>query len=334
MKVAVFSAKSYDKQFMNETNKKYNFNHELEFFETRLKLKTAELAAGFNAVSVFVNDDLSGEVIEILNNSGVKLIALRSAGYNNVDLKKAAELGITVTHVPSYSPYAVAEHAVAMILTLNRKIHKSYSRVRDGNFELDGLMGFDVRNKMIGVIGTGKIGEIFAKIMKGFGCGIFAYDKYENDDCKNNGVMYRPLEEVLAKSDIISLHCPLLPETHHLINEKTIAMMKNGVMIINTSRGALIDTQAVINGLKSKKIGYLGLDVYEEEANLFFRNMSNKVIQDDVFMRLLSFPNVVVTAHQGFFTDEALKNISETTLSGIHCFEIGHECKNIIKLKP
>lgn len=333
MKVAVFSAKSYDKKFMEEANKKLNFNIELAFFETRLKPKTASLAEGYDAVSVFVNDDLCGEVLEILKKSGIKLAALRSAGYNNVDLKKAAELGITVIHVPAYSPYAVAEHAASLIMALNRKIHKAYPRVRDGNFALDGLMGFDIRNKMIGVIGTGKIGEIFTRIMKGFGCGIFAYDKYENEDCKNNGVMYRPLEEVLAKSDIISLHCPLLPETRHIINEKTIAMMKNDVMIINTSRGALIDTQAVINGLKSKKIGYLGLDVYEEEANLFFRDLSNEVIQDDVFMRLLSFPNVIVTAHQGFFTDEALRNIAETTLSGMHCFGLGHDCKNIVKLK-
>jgi len=262
---------------------------------------------------------------------GTKLIALRCAGFNNIDLAVAKELGITVVRVPAYSPYAVAEHTVGLILTLNRKFHRAYARVREGNFSLDGLLGFDLHDRTVGIIGTGRIGAITAQILHGFGCQILAYDKYPNPDCKAIA-LYVDLPELFNKSDIISLHCPLTPETHHLINAEAIAQMKQNVMLINTSRGALIDTEAVITGLKSGKVGYLGLDVYEQEADLFFEDLSNTVIQDDVFERLLTFPNVVITGHQAFFTEDALRNIAETTLTNISDFERGNTCLNILNL--
>lgn len=321
MRVAFFSTKSYDRDFFSRANETVAQRHELTFFESRLNAQTAPLAADFDAVCAFVNDQLDAPVLEELAAGGVRLIALRSAGFNHVDLRRARDLGVPVVHVPGYSPNAVAEHTVALILTLNRRIHRAYNRVREGNFSLDGLMGFDVVSRKVGVIGTGKIGQAFARIMRGFGCEVLASDPYPNDVCREAGVRYVELDELLAKADIISLHCPLNPSTKHLIDKATIEQMKPGVMLINTSRGALIDTRAVIGGLKSGRIGQLGLDVYEEETELFFEDRSDRVIQDDVFARLLTFPNVVITSHQGFFTEEAVTNIAETTIENITAFE-------------
>jgi D-lactate dehydrogenase len=330
MKVAVFSTKPYDRQFLEAANADHK--HELVFFEPRLTCDTAVLATGFSAICAFVNDALDGKTLQCLADREIRLIALRSAGFNNVDLKVAAELGMTVVRVPAYSPYAVAEHTVGLMLTLNRKIHRAYNRVREGNFSLDGLLGFDMHDRTVGIIGTGKIGTITAGILKGFGCQILGYDMHQNSGFEALGAKYVELPELFAASDIISLHCPLTPETYHLINEQALEQMKQGVMLINTSRGALIDTQAVTNALKSKKIGYLGLDVYEQESDLFFEDLSQEVIQDDVFQRLLTFPNVLITGHQAFFTENALKNIAETTISNITDFEQGHPCPNEVHL--
>lgn len=319
MKVAVFSTRPYDEFYLNQVNAN---QHQLVFFETRLFPVTAQLTLGFPAICAFVNDDLSRPVLEVLQQGGVRLIALRSAGFNHVDLRAAQELGLTVVRVPAYSPYAVAEHTLALILALNRKIHRAYNRVREGNFALDGLLGFDMHGKSVGIVGTGKIGAVFARLMSGFGCRLLAYDPYPNPGLKDL-VEYVPLETLLGESDVISLHCPLTPETHYLINDSAVAKMKPGVMLINTSRGALIDTRAVIEGLKDARIGYLGLDVYEEEADLFFQDLSSQVIQDDVFSRLLTFPNVLITGHQGFFTQDAITNITRTTIANITAFEKG-----------
>jgi D-lactate dehydrogenase len=319
VKVAVFSTRPYDEHFLNQANAN---NHALTFFEVKLSLATAQLAAGHEVVCAFVNDDLQREVLGHLAKNGVKLIALRSAGFNHVDLVAAQALGLTVVRVPAYSPYAVAEHALALILALNRRLHRAYNRVREGNFSLDGLLGFDLHGKTVGIIGTGKIGAIFANIMSGFGCRLLAYDPFPNKEL-GALVSYVTLEQLLHDSDVVSLHCPLTPETYHLINKTSVAHMKPGVMLINTSRGALVDTPAVIEGLKDGKIGFLGLDVYEEESDLFFEDLSNRVIQDDVFSRLLTFPNVLITGHQGFFTQEAIVNIAETTVANITAFERG-----------
>jgi D-lactate dehydrogenase len=321
MRVAVFSTKNYDRAFLEAANA--TCGHELVFFEPRLTEETTALAAQFPAVCVFVNDQLSATVLNRLAGQGTRLIALRSAGFNNVNLIAARESGLTVVRVPAYSPYAVAEHTAGLILTLNRKIHRAYARVREGNFSLDGLLGFDLYDRTVGVIGTGKIGAVVARIMKGFGCRLLANDPFPNPDCERLGVTYVSRPRLFAASDIVTLHCPLTPETHHLIDARALGQMKSGVMLINTGRGALIDTQAVIEALKSGRIGYLGLDVYEEEADLFFEDLSDKVIRDDVFSRLLTFPNVVITGHQGFFTEEALKSIAETTLANITAFEQG-----------
>jgi D-lactate dehydrogenase len=321
MKVAVFSTKPYDQKVLDEANQKHG--HELEFFEPRLTPATSPLAAGFGAVCAFVNDQLNAEVLNALAEHGTRLIALRSAGFNHVDLESAAALGLTVARVPAYSPYAVAEHAVALILALNRKLHRAYARVREGNFSLDGLLGFDIHGCTVGIVGTGKIGVAFARIMKGFGCRLLAHDPHPNAACEELGVEYVELSELFARSDIIALHAPLTPDTHHLINAASLAQMRDGVMLINTSRGALVDTRAVINALKAGKLGALGLDVYEEEEDLFFEDFSGQVIADDVFARLLTFPNVVITGHQGFFTREALRNIAETTLANVSAFESG-----------
>jgi D-lactate dehydrogenase len=330
MKVAVFSTKIYDRQFLHAANQ--HEQHELVFFDAQLNQNTALMATGFPAVCVFVNDQLDAKTLAILAAQGTYLIALRCAGFNNVDLGTAAELGITVVRVPAYSPNSVAEYAIGLILALNRKIHRAYNRVREGNFSLDGLLGFDLYGRTVGVVGTGKIGLIFAQIMQGFGCQIIGYDVYKNPEFEAiPKAKYVELSELLSLSDIISLHCPLTPETHHLINGKSIRQMKPGVMLINTSRGALIDTAALILGLKSQHIGSLGLDVYEEEADLFFEDLSNKIIQDDVFQRLLTFPNVIVTGHQAFFTEEALLEISKTTLSNISCIEQSDPCPNEVK---
>lgn len=321
MKVAVFSTKPFEKGFFERVNPLYG--HELVFLETRLSAESACLASGYPAVCAFVNDNLQGDVLKTLAENGTRLIALRSAGFNHVDLKAADALGITVLRVPAYSPYAVAEHTVALMLDLNRKIYRAYQRVREGNFTLNGLMGFDMYGKTVGIVGTGKIGRVVARILLGFGCRVLAYDPYPNEEAEAMGVIYTPLEELLEDADIVTLHCPLTPDTYHLINEAAIDRMKPGVMLINTSRGAVIDTRAVIDGLKSGKIGYLGLDVYEEESDLFFRDLSDVVIQDDVFMRLLTFPNVIITGHQAFFTNEAVENIAHTTLANITDFEKG-----------
>jgi D-lactate dehydrogenase len=329
MKIAVFSTKTYDQEFLDAENAALGF--QITYFEPRLTLETASLAQGFPVVCAFVNDQLSRPVLQQLADGGTKLIALRCAGFNNVDLLAAQELGVTIARVPAYSPYAVAEHTIGLILTLNRKFHRAYNRVREGNFALQGLLGFDLHGRTAGIIGTGRIGILTAKILRGFGCEVLAYDPFPNTEIEAIGARYVPLDELFARSDIISLHCPLTPETHHLINDNSLRQMKNGVMLINTGRGALIDTQAVIGALKSGRVGYLGLDVYEEEADLFFEDLSDRVIQDEVFLRLLTFPNVLITGHQAFFTREALSNIAHTTLSNIAAWQSGNGTLHQVK---
>jgi D-lactate dehydrogenase len=321
MKVGVFSTQPYDRDPFERANQRHG--HELTFTEARLEPGTADWAASFDAVVPFVNDSLRRPVLERLALGKTRLVALRCAGFNNVDLEAARELGLTVARVPAYSPHAVAEHAVGLIMTLNRKYHRSYARVRESNFSLVGLSGFDLRGRTVGVVGTGAIGAVFGRIMLGFECRVLAYDPWPNAACRERGMQYVSLNDLVRAADIISLHCPLTPETHHLINTSTLAKMKRGVMLINTGRGALIDARAVISALKSGQLGYLGIDVYEEEENLFFRDLSGQIVQDDVFMRLLTFPNVLVTAHQGFLTREALANIAETTLGNLTAFERG-----------
>ncbi len=316
MKITFFSTKPYDKHFFDTCNKNYGF--ELEYYETHLGPHIVHAVYESTAVCAFVNDKLTAEVLEVLAAKGVKTIALRCAGYNNVDLDAAKKLGLNVCRVPAYSPDAVAEFALSLMLTLNRKTHKAYNRVREQNFSLDGLLGFNMKGKTVGIIGTGKIGYSLCKIMLGMGCNVLAYDLYKNTELESLGVQYLSLAEVIKESDILSLHCPLTDDTFHLINKETIATMKPGIMIINTGRGALIDTKAAIEGLKTKKIGYLGLDVYEQEDKLFFRDLSTQIITDDDIQRLMSFPNVLVTAHQAFFTNEALETIADVTLSSIN----------------
>ena len=325
MKVAVFSAKKYDREFLGTAN---GSRHELQFLEPRLTVETAGLAAGFGAVCVFVNDRADRPVLAKLASLGIRLLALRCAGYNNVDLKAAAECGFTVVRVPGYSPYAVAEHTVGLILALDRKLHRAYNRVREGNFALDGLLGFDLHEKTAGLIGTGKIGQALAGILSGFGCRLLAFDPVPNEKCRALGVNYVTLDELFAGSDIISLHCPLTSDNRHLINEETLRKMRDGVMLINTSRGGLLDTLAVIEALKSGKVGYLGLDVYEEEEHIFFEDRSSLIISDDVFSRLLTFPNVIITGHQAFFTREALTAIARTTVANVSAFEQGEAVPN------
>jgi D-lactate dehydrogenase len=330
MKVAFFSSKPYDRLSFEAANGAHH--HELVFLEPRLTDQTINLAAGYAVICCFINDVLNAENLETLAVNGTRAIALRSAGFNNVDLQAAAKVGITVVRVPAYSPYAVAEHAVGLIMMLNRKLYKAYNRVREDNFSLDGLLGFDVHGTTVGVVGTGKIGECFAKIMTGFGCRLLGYDVRQNPDCLNLGMAYVDLPELMAQSDIISLHCPLLPQTYHMVNADTIAQMKRGVMVINTSRGGLVDTRAMIEGIKSKQIGFFGTDVYEEEADLFFEDLSGTVLQDDTFQLLQSFPNVVITAHQAFFTRNALEAIAQTTLSNLTDLERGRPCPNEISV--
>ena len=319
MRVAVFSTKPYDRQFLDAANA--SARHELAYLEPRLTLETAALTRGVTAVCAFVNDALPAEVLQALAGGGIRLLALRCTGFNNVDLAAARKLGITVARVPEYSPHAVAEHAVTLVLALNRNIHRAYARVREGNFALEGLLGFDMKGRTVGVVGTGRIGAAFARILAGFGCTILAVDPAPDAACIAAGVRYVGLPELLAASDIVSLHCPLTPATHHLIDAAALARLRPGAMLINTSRGAVIDTPAVIAALKDGRLGHLGLDVYEEEADLFFEDLSDKVIQDDVFARLLSFPNVLVTGHQAFFTADALQGIAATTIANITAFE-------------
>lgn len=318
MKVAVFSTKRYDREFLDVANA--GAGHELHYLDVHLSAETAALATGAEVVCAFVNDVLDAPTLTNLNAIGVRLVALRSAGFNHVDLAAARTLGLTIARVPAYSPYAVAEHTAALILSLNRKIHRAYARVREGNFALDGLLGFDLRGRTVGIVGTGKIGLEVSRIMTGFGCRVLGHDPEENAAFRDLGGRYVPLSELLAESDIVTLHCPLTPVTRHLIGTEAIEAMQTGVMLINTSRGAVIDTRAVIRGLKSGKIGHLGLDVYEEEADLFFENLSDQMIHDDVFARLLTFPNVLITGHQAFFTVEALTAIAETTIGNISAF--------------
>ncbi|MDP2357817.1 MAG: 2-hydroxyacid dehydrogenase [Beijerinckiaceae bacterium] len=321
MKVAVFSTKPYDREFLAQANQLEGDGHDLRFLEPRLSIETAALAHDSAAVCGFVNDVFDRPVLEILAAEGTKIVALRCAGFNNVDLAAARELGITVARVPAYSPEAVAEHTVALILSLNRNIHRSYVRVREGNFALDGLLGFDLKGRTIGIVGTGRIGICVARIMVGFGCQVLGFDPRHDAEFTQLGGKYVELDDLLSGSDIITLHCPLTPQTHHLINTKAIATMKTGVMIINTGRGALVETRALIRSLKNGKIGHVGLDVYEEESDLFFENLSGQIIQDDIFARLLTFPNVLITGHQAFFTREALTAIARTTIGNISQFE-------------
>ncbi|PYQ39115.1 MAG: hydroxyacid dehydrogenase [Acidobacteria bacterium] len=321
MRVAVFSSKPYDVTFLTAANRARG--HDLLFLEPRLARETAALASGRPAICAFVNDQLDAEVLTRLAAEGTRLVALRSAGFNNVDLPAASRLALTVTRVPAYSPHAVAEHTIALILALNRKVHRAWARIREGNFSLDGLLGFDLVGRTAGVVGTGKIGAAVARILTGFGCRVLAFDPLPSPECLALGTSYVPLPDLLAASDIVSLHCPLTPETRYLVDGAALARMKPGAMLINTGRGALVDTKAVIEALKSGRLGHLGLDVYEEEAALFFEDRSWRILQDDVFARLLTFPNVIVTGHQGFFTAEALAAIADTTLQAVTEFEQG-----------
>lgn len=328
-KIAVFSSKHYDKEHLEIANKKFGFD--IEYYEHKLSQKTVVTAQGYDAVCVFVNDEVDKKVLHKLAEYGIKILALRCAGFDNVDLAEAKKLGITVVRVPAYSPEAVAEHAVALMMTLNRRTHKAYQRTRDANFSLDGLTGFNMHNRTAGVIGTGKIGQAAIRILKGFGMHILAYDPYPNDIVVELGAQYIELDELYAKSDIITLHCPMTPENYHLLNKESFQKMKDGVMIINTSRGALLDATAAIDALKQTKIGALGMDVYENERDLFFEDKSNDVILDDVFRRLSSCHNVIFTGHQAFLTQEALLNISDTTLNNIRQIVEGKICSNIVE---
>lgn len=321
MKVAVFSSKSYDREFLAAANEATGARHDLRFLEPRLGPDTVALGHGADAICAFVNDSADRQVLASLQSGGTSLLALRCAGFNNVDLAAAHELGIEVARVPAYSPDAVAEHTVALILALTRKIHRAYARVREGNFALDGLLGFDLCGRTVGIIGTGEIGLRVARIMRGFGCDVIAADPCPNQKLVELGGRYAELADVIAGSDILTLHCPLTPQTHHIIDGRAIEAMKAGVMLINTGRGALVETRALIAGLKRGRIGHVGLDVYEEESDLFFENLSGQIIQDDIFARLLTFPNVLITGHQGFFTAEALTAIARTTIANLSAFE-------------
>ena len=327
--IAFFDTKPYDSVSFDSHN--IDFGFDIHYYEAQLNKDNAILAKGAEIVCAFVNATIDAEVINVLAENGVKLIALRCAGFNNVDLQ-AVKGKIKVVRVPAYSPYAVAEHTLALMLTLNRKTHKAYSRTREGNFALHGLMGFDMHEKTVGIIGTGKIARILIKTLRAMGMRVLAYDIYPDVDfAKETDIEYTSLDEIYRKSDIISLHCPLTKETEHLINHEAIAKMKEGVMIINTGRGKLIDTKSLIKGLKSKKIGFAGLDVYEEEEEYFFEDMSDFVMNDDMLARLLSFNNVIVTSHQAFFTKEALSNIAQTTLENIKDFVEGKPLLNEVK---
>ena len=330
MKVAVFSTHKFEKSYLLQaaSNK-----HELLLIEAQLSPATAALAQGCEAVCIFVNDDASKGVLEKLANAGVKFLALRSAGFNHVDVSKAKSLNIKMARVPEYSPHAVAEHTVALMMALNRKIIKASNRIRDYNFSLDGLIGFDMYEKTAGIIGMGKIGKAVATILLGFGCKLIAYDPYPDEAwSKQHNITYTDIDTVCTLSDIITLHSPLTEETKYLVNADRISKMKKGVMLINTSRGGLIRTKDVIEGLKTGQIGYLGLDVYEEEKGLFFEDHSEDILLDDMIARLISFPNVLITSHQAFLTDTALRNIAEITISNLDCFEKGIESKNQISI--
>jgi D-lactate dehydrogenase len=328
MRCLMFSAKAYDRTSFAAAD---GCGHEMVFQPSALGPATAALAEGFPAVCLFVNDHADRAVLARLKTGGTRVIALRCAGFNNVDLAAAQEYGIAVVRVPAYSPYATAEHAVGLMLMLNRKLHRAYNRVREGNFALDGLLGFDMNAKTVGVIGTGRIGTVACRILRGFGCRVLACDPLENPAVRELGGTYVAFLDLMAQSDIITLHAPLTPATRHLIDASAISRMKHGAMLVNTSRGALVDTPAVIGGLKSGRVGALGLDVYEEEAELFFEDLSSTVIRDDIFARLQTFPNVVITGHQAFFTAEALRAIADTTLGNLTCIEQGTACENQVR---
>jgi D-lactate dehydrogenase len=329
MKILVYSAKAYDRAFFEAANA--GFGHDLQFIEAKLNPPTCELARGFDAVCVFVNDQLNETVLHLLERSGVKHVLLRCAGYNHLDRVACKRIGLRAAYVPRYSPYSVAEHTVALVLALNRKTHRAYARVRENNFSIDGLLGFDLHGRRVGLIGAGRIGAITAKIMAGFGCEIIAYDPAPSEPLPSC-VALRSFEEVVSQSDILSLHCPLNPLTRHVLNEKTLQMCRRGIMIINTSRGGLIDTAAMIEALKAGQVGYLGIDVYEEEADYFYEDLSEKIVGDDNLSRLISFPNVLITAHQAFFTREALTTIAQTTLESAKAFDEGREPANLLKV--
>ena len=329
MDVIIYSTHRFEKEFLESSNAG---KHNLKYVDMQLNVNTAYLAKDAQAVSIFVNDDASAGVLDILKQAGVKFLVLRSAGYNNVNLEKAHQLGIQVARVPAYSPYAVAEHAVALMLALNRKLIRANNRVHELNFSLDGLTGFDMNGKTAGIIGTGQIGSVVARILHGFGCKLLAVDRFRNEELTEKyEVEYTNYDNLYSNSDIITLHVPLLPETRYIINRESMAKMKRGVMLINTSRGGLVNTKDVITGLKSGHIGYFGIDVYEEEAGLFFEDHSEGIVQDDVIARLLSFRNVLITSHQAFLTQTALENIADTTFYNLDCFARDGDCKNEIK---
>jgi D-lactate dehydrogenase len=332
MRVAVFSAKNYERALLDELNARHR--HELVYFDAALDPGTVPLAAGFPAVSVFVNDVVDAEVLKQLAAGRTRLVAARSTGFNHIDVRAAKEHGISVVRVTDYSPNSVAEFAVGLLLALNRKIPRAYNRTRDGNFELGGLMGFDLAGRTVAVVGTGKIGTIFARIMSGFGCRLVGFDLRPSPEFERLGGRYGGAAEIMADADVISLHCPLTPKTHYIVNASTLAKLKRGALLINTSRGGLIDTEAAIEALKSGRLGGMAIDVYEQEAELFFKDLSSTVIPDDVIQRLVSFPNVIVTGHQAFFTREALETIMETTLASISDFASGRPLLNEIGAQP
>ncbi|UKT63046.1 2-hydroxyacid dehydrogenase [Pedobacter mucosus] len=327
MKIAVFSTCSYDQEFLE----RYNTGHELFFFKQALNFDNVLLTKAFDAVCLFVNDCADEQVLSALRENGVKLVLMRCAGFNNVNLEAAEESGIRVLRVPAYSPEAVAEHAIAMIMTLNRKTNKAYNRIREGNFSLESLMGFNLHGSKVALLGTGNIGKAMYRILKGFGCLISAYDPYPDVELQRDGLIYTSLADALTDAEIVTLHCPLTDQSFHMINEQTLKYFKKGAMLINTSRGALVQTSDVVNSLKSGQLGYLGLDVYEQESALFFHDLSGEVIQDDLIARLISFPNVLITSHQGFFTREAMQQIAEITFSNADAFANHENLINEIK---
>lgn len=329
MRIAVFSTQQYDRDFLTCANAR--FGHQLAFFDFRLSAQTVEAAHGFAAVCVFVNDRLDAATMERLAQGGTRLIALRCAGFNNVDLKAAAACQLAVVRVPAYAPQSVAEFTLGLILCLRRQLHRAYARVRNGNFSLDGLLGRDLNGSTVGIVGTGRIGTALAQLLKGFGVKLLAADPVVSSQCLELGVRYVPFEALLEQSDVVSLHCPLTPQTHHLFGAAAFARMRRGAMLVNTSRGAVVDARALIDALKSRQLGAVALDVYEQEGDLFFTDLSDEVIEDDVFERLLTFPNALITAHQGFFTERALDEIARTTLANVSAFEQGTASGNEIK---
>jgi D-lactate dehydrogenase len=330
MRVGVFSAKSYDRASLDAANQRAGSPHELVFLEARLTSETAPLGARFPAVCAFVNDQLNLGVLALLAAGETRMVALRCAGFNNLDVEAARRLGIRVARVPAYSPHAVAEHTIGLILTLSRKLHRAVTRVREGNFALEGLLGTELHGRTVGIVGTGKIGATVARALSGFGVTLLATDKQPSSACAELGVRYVPLDELLAASDIVTLHCPLSAESRHMIDARRLAAMRPGALLVNTSRGALIDTSAVIEALKSHHLGGVAIDVYEEEEQLFFEDHSADILQDDTFARLLTFPNVVVTGHQGFFTENALAEIARTTIANLTAFERGEPLANAV----